>query len=400
MSRKPNRPTSEQFTVFHLQPQHAGETLAGVLKQLLPKTSWGQTQQWVRQRHVQVNGNLCLDPARRVTEKDVLKLWREPLAKPVTAQQLKLPYLDEHLLVVEKPAGITSVWHRQERRLPARRRQLQPTLEELLTGTLTHELGLPRDPRAAGRPNFGGRPNKGQRHPNSPTSRWPVFPVHRLDRDTSGLMLFARTRLAEQKLVAMFRDHQIQRQYWAVAQGHVQSQTVRTVLVRDRGDGLRGSASPALSTPAAEPALPGNSGGPSRGQEDNSALQDGAAQDSALQDEDAEGQQAITHVELLETIGDYSLVRCRLETGRTHQIRIHLSELGHPLCGEKTYVRPLGGETLADHSLAPRQALHAERLAFIHPLTGERLQFQMVLPPDLKNWLKRLRSSVVDQGRA
>jgi 23S rRNA pseudouridine1911/1915/1917 synthase len=218
MSRKSHGSSTQPFTLFHLQPQHAGQTLAAVLKLLVPGCTWGQAQQWVQQRQVQVNGNLCTDPARRVAAKDVLKFWKEPLAKPVTAEQLRLPYIDEHLLVVEKPAGITSVWHQAERRMPARRRELQPTLEELLPAAIAKAIGPPHSPRPRG-------PVKGQR-PKAPAERWSVFAVHRLDRDTSGLMLFARTRIAEQKLVSMFRGHRIERQYWAVASGHVASQTV------------------------------------------------------------------------------------------------------------------------------------------------------------------------------
>lgn len=377
MPKKSHPSSSQQFTLFHLQPQHAGQTLAAVLKLLVPDSSWGQAQQWVHQRQVQVNGNLCTDPARRVTGKDVLKFWREPLPKPVTAEQLRLAYIDEHLVVVEKPAGITSVWHQAERRMPARRRELQPTLEELLPGAIAKAIGPPRSARPRG-PSKG--PSKGRR-PNGPAERWPIFAVHRLDRDTSGLMLFARTRIAEQKLVSMFRGHRIQRQYWAVATGHVQSQTVRSYLVRDRGDGLRGSA------PAAEEPT---------GRSSAKAFD----QPTALTRTGAEGQLAITHIELRETFGNYSIIRCRLETGRTHQIRIHLSELGHPLCGEKTYTRLPDGQMLVDRSDAPRQALHAERLAFTHPLTGEQLDFQMPLPVDLKRWLKRLQSSVASQRPA
>ncbi|MGN6543734.1 MAG: RluA family pseudouridine synthase [Aureliella sp.] len=359
--------SSQPFTLFHLQPEHEGQTLAGALKLVVPDCSWGKAQQWIQQRQVQVNGNLCMDPARRVTGKDVLKLWNQPLAKPVTAEQLRLPYVDEHLLVVEKPAGITSVWHQAERRMPARRRELQPTLEEMLPAAIAKAIGPPRSLRPRG-------PAKGRRQ-KGPPERWPVFAVHRLDRDTSGLMLFARTRIAEQKLVSMFRGHRIQRQYWAVATGHVQSQTVRSYLVRDRGDGLRGSA-------------------PLAGPSDAEAASQAFDKPTAPTRTGAEGQLAITHVELREALGNYSIVRCRLETGRTHQIRIHLAELGHPLCGEKTYTRLTDGTTLVDVSDAPRQALHAERLAFTHPLTGEQLDFHMPLPTDLKRWLQRLRSSV------
>lgn len=223
-------------------------------------------------------------------------------------------------------------------------------------------------------------------------------------------MLFARTRLAEQKLVAMFRDHRVERQYWGLAIGHVASQTIRSVLVRDRGDGLRGSlAGTTTLTATSPPALPrdnlatdatGASNGPSSAAS-SSAAENMAGKSAGRVPTESEaaaiaksqGQLAITHVECIETIGEYSLLRCRLETGRTHQIRIHLSELGYPLCGEKTYTRSVDGHAFEDVSEAPRQALHAERLAFVHPLTGERLEFRMPLPLHLKRWLDGLKSA-------
>ncbi len=369
MPNQPDRPTDEQFTLFHLQPQHAGQTLSSVLKRLVEKVSWGQVESWVRSRRVQINGNLCLDPARRVTERDVIKLWQTPLPKPVDATRLLLPYLDEHLVIVEKPAGITSVWHREEHKMSDRRKQLQPTLEEMLPVAIAKAIG---PPRAQGVPYRykGGSGNKSKK------AKWPVYPVHRLDRDTSGLMVFARTRLAEQKLVRMFRDHRIERQYWAVAQGAVESQTIRSILVRDRGDGLRGSLS---DSNASDQVAPDN---------------DGTDAASSSDGDEKKGQLAITHIDFVEAIGPYSLIRCRLETGRTHQIRIHLSEMGHPLCGEKTYIRKLDGQTFDDQSQAPRQVLHAERIVLKHPFTGEKLEYFMPLPPDLKHWLKRLRTEM------
>ena len=88
----------------------------------------------------------------------------------------------------------------------------------------------------------------------------------------------------------------------------------------------------------------------------------------------------------------YSQVRLRLETGRTHQIRIHLAELGHMLCGDKIYFRNAQGGVTLDPSGAPRHALHSDRLSFNHPFTGQQLNFTMPLPNDLSKWLKQLRS--------
>jgi 23S rRNA pseudouridine1911/1915/1917 synthase len=105
------------------------------------------------------------------------------------------------------------------------------------------------------------------------------------------------------------------------------------------------------------------------------------------------GQHAVTHVRPLEPLGKYSLVECRLETGRTHQIRIHLSELGHFVCGDKVYSQPLYRKPLEDKSRAPRLALHAAELGFVHPATGESLRFKMPLPRDLQEFIDRLRNA-------
>ncbi|MCU0708912.1 MAG: RNA pseudouridine synthase, partial [Pirellula sp.] len=149
-----------------------------------------------------------------------------------------------------------------------------------------------------------------------------VIAVHRLDRDTSGLMIFARAPSVAQALGKEFKAHRIVRKYHAVVHGHPEAQTFDTVLVRDRGDGHRGT----------KPAERGD---------------------------DPTEQRAITHVQPIEKIGEYSLVECQLETGRTHQIRIHLSEAGYPLCGDTLYGRARDRSGEGDGSGAPRQALHS-----------------------------------------
>jgi 23S rRNA pseudouridine1911/1915/1917 synthase len=177
-------------------------------------------------------------------------------------------------------------------------------------------------------------------------------------------MLFARTRAAELKLVGMFRRHTIEREYCAVCVGRVEPQKIESFLIRDRGDGHRGS----LPADASE------------------ELQQSA-------------QRAVTHIVSSESfvVGApeqvYSVIRCRLETGRTHQIRIHLAELGHMLCGDKIYARDAQGNVTEDRSGAPRHALHSDRLTFTHPMTGQHLKFEMPMPPDLATWLQALRRS-------
>jgi 23S rRNA pseudouridine1911/1915/1917 synthase len=336
---------------FHLFVEHNGQTLAAALKRLCAGQSWSQVRKFVEGRRVQVNGNLCLDAERKVAAGDVVKILDHALAPPATAADVRLVYVDEHLLVVQKPAGVTTLRHREETDLPVRRKQLQRTLDELVQQQLAAHLGIsmPDDPRSPQRKRGMAGSNRRTRRP-ALDARLRIRPVHRLDRDTSGLMVFARTPAAEQKLIRMFAHHDVQRAYVAVVYGHIQEQTIDTWLVRDRGDGLRGS----------------------------------------LQPDAPEARRAITHIRPLEQLVDYTIIECRLETGRTHQIRIHLSEIGHRLCGEKVYTHKVGQASLPEKSGAPRQALHAASLAFLHPVTGQPLRFQMPLPKDLKTWLFKL----------
>jgi len=318
--------------IFRVLPNQVDQTVSAALRTWLPGQSWSQIRNLLQSRRVMVSGNLCLDAGRRLTLRDVVKLLPHPMAPPPTEQAVRIYYLDEHVVVVEKPAGMTTTRHAEERDWSARRRQLQPTLDELLPRILAK--------RQSGKGRLGrtkGRPPR-------------VRAVHRLDRDTSGLLVFARTAVAERNLGQQFRQHTTERRYLAVVQGVVAAQTISSRLIRDRGDGRRGSTS--------NPRL---------------------------------GKPAVTHVKPLEPLGDYTLVECRLETGRTHQIRIHLAELGHPLCGEKVYNQPLHQPPVLDSSGAPRLVLHAAELGFQHPVTGEMLRFEMDPPADFADFVRRLR---------
>ncbi len=314
--------------IFRVLPRQVGQTLAAALRQWLPGQTWNGVRKLIRSRRVMLSGNVCVDPARRLKLQDVVKILAHPTAPPPEPQDVRIRYLDAHLVVVEKPAGITTTRHKEERNWPARRKQLQPTLDELLPGILA---------RMSGRRKARGRPPR-------------VRAVHRLDRETSGLMVFARTPKAEQGLIQQFRTHSTHRLYVAVVQGHIEAQTLESYLVRDRGDGRRGSTQ--------QPGV---------------------------------GKRAVTHVRPLECLGPYTLVQCHLDTGRTHQIRIQLAEAGHPVCGEKVYNKPLHGPPVPDPSGAPRIALHAAELGFQHPITGEAMHFEMPLPSDLAEFVARLR---------
>ena len=359
---------------FHIRPVLAGQPLGAALRRLLPQQAPPELKRLVRERQIQLNGNVVLDEQKRLKAGDVVKVFEHPQAAPASEQDVRVRHLDEHLVVVEKPAGVTTLRQGDER-APGRRRDRMATLEEMLQRVVARKLQsaqgqshapapAPRGPRQqrgakhplARRTGPPPPPRGGAEHRGGPMTFRPpqVRPVHRLDRDTSGLLVFALSAAAEQALTRTFKEHAVERKYLAVVHGHPPEQSIETYFVRDRGDGLRGS------TP--------------RGKDDS------------------EAQRAVTHVRPLERIGDYCLVECRLETGRTHQIRIHLAEIGHTLCGEKTYTRPApGAPPIPDRSGAPRQALHSAELHLDHPMTGNPLRFRSPLPPDLAQWLDRLR---------
>jgi 23S rRNA pseudouridine1911/1915/1917 synthase len=171
--------------------------------------------------------------------------------------------------------------------------------------------------------------------------------VHRLDKDTSGVMVFARTPDAQRKLAALFRDHDIDRVYHAIAHGVVHETRVDTNFLLDRGDGLRGSHGHYRRV---------------RG------------------DLPSDARQAITYFHPIAALSGATLVECRLETGRQHQIRIHLAELGHPVVGERVYIRDYDGPKIE----APRTMLHARKLGFAHPRSGERVTFEREVPEDFQ----------------
>ncbi len=310
----------------------AGRTVADWLRMRLGLAP-ADVRLWLRERRVVLGGFPCPDPFRRLQRGQRLEI--HPLAplkksipskKDTSAASTKRPrlvYADDHIVVVDKPPGMTTMRHAEDVAEFGRRakRFLPTTLADLIPGLLTQS-----------------RPG-------------PVRAVHRIDNETSGLVVFARTADAERRLGGQFRAHTTDRLYVALVRGQASDGRIESVLVRDRGDGRRGS---------------GTSPQP-------------------------DGQRAVTHVRVVEALGEYSLVECRLETGRTHQVRIHLGEVGTPLCGERVYDRPLHGRPFSDGSGAKRAMLHAAVLAFDHPTTGERVRWTAPLPRDMQDLLRDLR---------
>lgn len=320
---------SELLATFVVQANETGHTLAKVLRSRMHvvQPSWAQVKTWITGRRVKVGDSLCTDPARRLKEGEVVELLAKPVHKPrsATTEGLVIRYLDEHLVVVVKPAGINTVRHPSELAWTDRRRELDPTLQDLTLWAIGKRLCRPA------------------------RTLPPLRIVQRLDKETSGLICFARSVLAERELGRQFRMHTVTRRYLAIIPGTIRPQTINSNIVRDRGDGRRGS------TP-----LPNV------------------------------GKKAVTHITIEKQLKNFTLLSVRLETGRTHQIRIHLSEAGHPICGDKVYHHRPNGEVITDHSQAPRLALHAIELGLTHPVSGERLHWTMPLPPDLARFLQSL----------
>ncbi len=256
-----------------------------------------------------------------------------PDAVPAAAAPQDIPlviaYEDQHLIVIDKPAGL--VVH------PAAG-NLDGTLVNALLHHCRGELS-----------GIGGVARPGI--------------VHRIDKDTSGLLVVAKSDAAHEGLARQFADHSIERAYLAVTAGHPAppAGTVRGAIGRSHTNRKK----------------------------------------MALVEE-GRGKHAVTHYKTLErlaeSLGGAALVECRLETGRTHQLRVHLASIGHPLLGDPVYgrnpsrLRPL----LAELGFS-RQALHAAELGFIHPISGNELRLASAMPPDMSALLVRLRNkSAID----
>jgi len=325
-------------SAFTLDDADAGTTLAAALRRRLAGKSWSDVRALCTTGKVTLDGERALDPAARVGAGQQLAL-RPNAPKPLTVPAgFRIVLEDAHVVVIEKPSGISSV--------PYDRKE---------TGTALDLI------RAAWR-------RAGKR-----ATATPLYTVHRIDKDTSGLLVFAKTRLAERALHEVFQRHTAARAYLAVAEGDVAAQRIESRLVADRGDGIRGSTR-----------------------------------------HGDQGQLAITYVEPLRRYGRPSarspkstaagaptggivatLCRVRLETGRTHQIRIHLSERGHPLVGETVYVRDLlraGRQPLP----APRLMLHAALLGFPHPVTGAPIELRADPPADFAAVIESLGGTRAD----
>jgi 23S rRNA pseudouridine1911/1915/1917 synthase len=271
-----------------------------------------KAQDVIEKGQVSVNGQLVREPGRDVAETTAVAFDPNRRALPRARCALPVLHEDEHVLVVDKPAGLLSVpsapgVHDEDTAL----RRVQD---------YAHRL----KPR-------GGYAER----------------VHRLDRDTSGALAFALSREARAGLIETFRHHRIERVYLAVVEGEPtgESGTVDAPLREEWVSGRRGVARPG-----------------------------------------EEQKEARTHWRVRERLPGAALLEVRLETGRQHQIRVHLAHVGLPVLGDPVYGRPVRGRPLAR-----RPMLHAFRLAFAHPVTGERIAAESPLPEDFRRALAALR---------
>lgn len=278
------------------------------LRDLHRGSSWNTVRQAIRSGKVTVDGEVAREPRTEVGPGSVLgvRMAAPRRARPPELGPEAMALVDAHVVVVRKPPGLNTVFHEGV---------AEPNLRQLV-GEM---LGRRR------------RPAK-------------LLVVHRLDRDTSGLVLFARTPAALGALKDQFRHRSVDRRYLALAAGRAQRATYRSRLVyEDDGHGH--------STRA-----------PHR------------------------GKLAITHVEPVEYLPGATLVACHLDTGRTHQIRIHLAEASHPVLGDRLY-----GPRLSAFPAVPRLMLHAATLGFTHPGHRERIELEEPLCPDMAQVLAELR---------
>ncbi|BFM38502.1 RluA family pseudouridine synthase [Synechocystis sp. LKSZ1] len=309
-------PLSEITLDIDYPPQQEGDRLDRWLAQQYPDLSRARLQRLIEAGQVRLNGAICQEKQHKLQGGDHLQVIippAEPLALTAQAIPLEILYEDEQLLILNKPAGL--VVH------PA------PGHPD---GTLVNAL-LAHCPNLEG---IGGIQRPGI--------------VHRLDKDTTGAMVVAKTDGAFQSLQAQLKAKTARRQYWGVVYGvpKTNTGTIRLPIGRHPGDRLKmGVVSPEKG-----------------------------------------GREAVTHWRVLERLGNFTLLQYDLETGRTHQIRVHSKEMGHPLVGDPLYST---GRSLGVN--LPGQALHARQLTLIHPLSQQEITALAPLPGHFEKLLAFLR---------
>lgn len=301
---------------------HAGWRLDRALADALPTMSRERLKGLVKAGALDRDGAPVRDPALKVDGSEQFRLTvpqPEQASAPAQDIPLVIAYEDEHLLVVDKPAGL--VVH------PA-----AGNLDGTLVNALLHHC--------AGRlSGIGGVARPGI--------------VHRIDKDTSGLLVVAKTDVAHEGLAKQFQAHSIERRYLAAVGG--------------RPARMEGTVDAALA----------------RSTHDRKKM--------AIVEADR-GKRAVTHYKVLAVTNAAARIECRLETGRTHQVRVHMASIGHPLLGDPVYGRAPAQKLreLLGRLNFRRQALHAARLGFVHPVTKDRLSFDSAVPQDMQELFRAL----------
>lgn len=302
---------------------HAGARLDKALAGLIPALSRERLKTLILDGQVRdARGASICDPSRKVESGQCFTLQMpETICADALPQEIPLVIIheDSHLIVIDKPAGMV----------------VHPAAGNpdgtLVNALLHHCRGQLSGIGGVARPGI----------------------VHRIDKDTSGLLVVAKSDAAHEGLAKQFRDHSIARRYQAIVAGHPRplSGTVDTWIGRSTRDRKK----------------------------------------MGVQNE-GRGKHAVTHYRTVETLARAALVECRLETGRTHQVRVHMAHIGHPLLGDPVYgSRGKTFGTILSRLAFRRQALHAASLGLIHPITGERLDFESPLPADMQQLLSQLR---------
>ena len=304
-----------------LAPAHAGWRLDRALADAVPILSRERLKALIRSGAVETEGKALRDPAVKVRGEEALRI-AVPEAAPAHNEPQEIPleivFEDEHLLVVDKPAGLV----------------VHPAAGNL-DGTLVNALLYHCRGSLSG---IGGVARPGI--------------VHRIDKDTSGLLVVAKTDVAHEGLAKQFAAHSIERRYLAIV------------------NGIPKAAQGTVDAPLARSAT----------NRKKIAIVEGKR-----------GKRAVTHWRRLGVLADAALVECRLETGRTHQVRVHMASIGHPLLGDPVYGRSekTHGKVLSKLGFQ-RQARHAAVLGFTHPVTKNRLSFSSPMPPDMQELFNAL----------
>nr|WP_283937792.1 RluA family pseudouridine synthase [Sphingomonas hankyongi] len=304
-----------------MEPTHAGWRLDRALADALPTLSRERLKALIRSGALASGERALRDPAVKVRGDERFQLAvpePEPAHNEAQDIPLRVIFEDEHLLVVDKPAGL--VVH------PAAGNR-----DGTLVNALLHHCG-------GSLSGIGGVARPGI--------------VHRIDKDTSGLLVVAKTDVAHEGLAKQFAAHSIDRRYLAIVTGV-----------------------PRLN----------------EGKVDASLARSTTNRKKIAIVEGARGKRAVTHWRRIEVLREAALVECRLETGRTHQVRVHMASLGHPLVGDPVYGRSgkTHGKILKELGFH-RQALHAAELGFTHPVAKRRLSFASAMPPDMQELFNAL----------